>query len=340
MDKIALAPPLGNPGYAFLTAAAGAFSDMAGLPNAALLAADAIGAVTVTKDASPPTILWADLDMTAGILTMRINEPVQGSSINYSSLVIQSDPAGTVQVRLTDPGTGSSLPNTVLLELAIDPDDLIRIKAASALASSIETTWLKVDEGAILNMAGVKMAAAAPEQIRNLEFDTTPPTIDTFVVDLDGNALTLQASEPLDVADLRVACIALSSDGGRSRFVNLTGDEGITRNGSSVTIGFLKADSDALKLANFTGEAYLTASCSLTTDTNDNALAPFAALAGTIKGDTTKPTLKSWSISMDDGLASFIFDEPMSIASLKAYLFNVLGLPSPTADEQALGEAP
>merc|ERR1712054_81332 len=219
-------------------------------------------------------------------------------------------------------------------------EDLIQIKGTPGFAVSNQTTWLSGDDGVVKNMGNITSDAFAALRVRNLIVDNTNPVLKTFVLNLDASTLTLEATEPLETSDFQVECIALSSDGDQTSLVNLTGSEAITQNGQFTIINMTATDLEALKLSNFTTTAFLYTSCSLTTDTNDNPLPVVSGLDGTIIGDITKPLLESWGISMDDGLASFKFSEPMSISTLKKHLFKVLGLPLASADEEALSDAP
>merc|ERR1712054_262965 len=174
-----------------------------------------------------------------------------GSTLKYSALILQNDPVGTVQLRLTQPPNATPLSNGVLLKLPLTTEDLIQIKGTPGFAVSNQTTWLSGDDGVVKNMGNITSDAFAALRVRNLIVDNTNPVLKTFVLNLDASTLTLEATEPLETSDFQVECIALSSDGDQTSLVNLTGSEAITQNGQFTIINMTATDLEALKLSNF-----------------------------------------------------------------------------------------
>jgi hypothetical protein len=299
-------------------------------------------ATSVTKDTTKPELVAFHLDMNAGQLIMTFSEAVSASfdltavklhnAANSSSSTISLKAASTLATR--------ALQTVVIATL--DQTDMNTVTADGGFAVGLGSTFLSVDESAVVDTNANKLKAIADSsalRASNFTADETAPVLSTFQVDLNQKQIDLTFSETVNVTTLNASAITLlgSSSGITHK---LTGQTVLLTSPSTVvSFGIDPDDVDALKLDDQIGSA--------TTDTSleanvavvyDMAGNPSAAVsqeknisAAALISDSTDPAIDKFIVNMDNGTIALKFNEPIRANTFKAIeitLQNALGSPT------------
>ena len=85
----------------FLTITNDFIMDMNDNPVVQIVQSDALEANDFVTDSTMPRLLWFDLDMNRGLLSLYFDETVDIMSVNYNCITLQTDPSGFIQHTLT-----------------------------------------------------------------------------------------------------------------------------------------------------------------------------------------------------------------------------------------------
>eukprot|EP00050_Salpingoeca_kvevrii_P012237 m.21170 g.21170 ORF g.21170 m.21170 type:complete len:1248 (-) comp3902_c0_seq1:2287-6030(-) len=165
--------------------------DIAGNPSRANTFFDA---ANVVPDTTPPQVLTFGLDREAGIVNMTLSESITEASVDLSKFAI-GGPSGAAAVKFANSSTvaidGTSLTITLL------EDTLLAISAAAGpIATSAETSFLVVEEGAFSDLVGNPTGAATIGPAASFVPDSTAPTLVEFGF-LNNRELVMNFSEPV-----------------------------------------------------------------------------------------------------------------------------------------------
>lgn len=164
---------------------------------------EALNASMFVNDTTRPRLGSFDLDLNSNTLTLEFVETVNTSSINFTGIVLQQSSNSTNQYRLTD-GSLLSRQDSTVIRFDVVRGDLNAIKAR-LIALTRSTTWLTLDEAAILDQNQQPVIARVNGlnalMVREYTEDRVPPTLESFVLDLDTDTLTLQFSETVNAMD-------------------------------------------------------------------------------------------------------------------------------------------
>ena len=146
-------------------------------------------------DTTAPTLVHFDFDLDSGILLLTFSETVQGSSLMSDRLILQSaNDSIPDEVHTLSFTNSHSNENSIIVSLTTPEDDLNTIKSFATLATSNDTTYLRHLSGAIRDTSEQSIATLTniqAVQARNFTPDTTPPKLDSFILDLNGSNTTL-----------------------------------------------------------------------------------------------------------------------------------------------------
>ncbi|KAE9139614.1 hypothetical protein PF010_g516 [Phytophthora fragariae] len=177
--------------------------------------------VVLVGIAQGPHIQSFDLDMALGSLTLRINVPVQASTLDVSKLLLQSGrelKRGPTFRFSSQQTTTNSLDGTTIV-LNIGTGDFNSLKRVVGLAKGASTTFLSVSAGLfqyVLNncqSSGIfacspKMMVGTPSSVAvgvtKFTADTVPPKLLSYSLDLPRRLLKLHFSEAVDFATLKI----------------------------------------------------------------------------------------------------------------------------------------
>ncbi|CAI8020047.1 hypothetical protein GBAR_LOCUS12007 [Geodia barretti] len=103
-----------------------------------------------TIDMTPPTLEDFEFDMNSGIFMLTFSEAVKGSSLLSERLMLQSSAASIPgEVHTLSSTDSHSNENSIIVSLTVTDGDLNAIKALPNIATSRNTTYLRVLVGAI-----------------------------------------------------------------------------------------------------------------------------------------------------------------------------------------------
>lgn len=234
------------------------FVDVFSNPVATIFDGQSMAVSAYAPDSTPPELARFWLDMDAGILTLNFTEPVAFATLDATRLVLAADASASSSLRLSVATTAATFYGDAGMELGIEiaATDLNALKALSTVATSLATTYLSVDEGAVEDMTGNLLAAIS--EAKPCAFyvaDSTRPALDAFDIDMNIAKLTLEFSETIDQFDATgIQLMAGTSvyEAGGHRLVSGDDDQvthGTAENSNMVYVDLGASNWGALKIA-------------------------------------------------------------------------------------------
>jgi len=297
------------------------------------------------EDATDPTLVNYDLDLTAETLTMTFDETVESSSLAVNQITLQSHrntaTNGATQYTLSLKSATPSDDSTVIV-IALDISDLNAIKLDRGLASEAGTTFLRLTTSAIEDMNEGKVVAidesdALPVTVYTR--DATPPTLVTFGVDMTEGIVKLVFDETVSWADLilrnleflatdHTSEVVASGDVARHK-LSPTYEEAVTggnfitlEDSTTIYFKFTENDFDEMKRKEICWNAN---DCHIRLD--EGAIQDMSLPANEIERveddskvtvdatayspDSVRPYLENFEVNMDDMTLTLSFSEPV-----------------------------
>jgi hypothetical protein len=236
-----------------LKIAGSAIKDMAGNTNDEIQPTRVSG---FTPDTTSSNLESWRLDMDAGTLKLRFDEPVDVSTLIFSGVSILSDAydnADTSRVSLnvdsnayTDSISGENV-------IQLTRTDINKIKSIPALATKQSNSFLKIAKSAIKDMAGTPwIHIMDPMQATGYIEDTTDPQLESWGLDMDTGILKLHFDEPVQSCQPEMITIQSSQNGIGNKY-NLRPDSILQYNSTEINsteinITLNKEDIDKIKI--------------------------------------------------------------------------------------------
>ena len=280
-----------------------------------------------TKDTVAPQLVQFDLDLNGvGVLTIYFSEPVQRSTLRLPSIFLQ-DGAVNVTQRYGLTGGNSSSFNTSTLQVVLSSADLNALQGAN-FSTQRNNTYLTVRAAAIQDTAGVGINAVADANALNVVSftpDNTLPRLTDFQLDLGSDRLVLTFSEPVNPFTLQIPFITiLASNRTNAPSYNLTNGTVLTRTQARViTLSLTERDITAIKtntgLATNASNTYLSLLVDTIRDAAGKSIAAVAARPSSQAHltDTSRPTLRFFSIDMHNSVLNLTFSDVVRASSLR-----------------------
>ncbi|KAH8048828.1 hypothetical protein JL722_12293 [Aureococcus anophagefferens] len=286
---------------------------------------------------------------------VRFDETVNASSLDIDRLSVQSterDESTTERIALSSVATlgedrGTARVGRVGERVRRHRRARAAMKLATSFGNGADSTFFAALSGAVSDMAGNLLQEVPTSKGVAAGYgvvaDSTPPTLDAFVLDLDGGALSLAFDEPVTRLSLDLTKIVLSADEDEdAEAVRLSGDgaafadahTAVYRSGLSLlrlayeplatahgaevlTVRLGSADVNAVKLRESLGTAAATTLLSgddaWVADSatgNDAAALDFEA-ASNFTGDGTPPEVERAVLDLGGGILTIVADEPV-----------------------------
>ena len=118
------------------------------------------------------------------------------------------------------------------LTIYLSDTDLNGIKSTEGLATSSSNTYLRANSSALTDISGIELVAVldgAAERVSSFTADTTRPSVNSFVLDLDSGIISVTFDEFVDISTLETIQISLQSradsNAGLTDSVTLSGSE-------------------------------------------------------------------------------------------------------------------
>ena len=303
----------------------------------------------ITQDMVKPELLGFELDLSREILSLSFSEVVDTSSIQLSGLTIQNmrsvNPSSYYV--LTNSSSVSSTQGRVV-EVHLIGDDAIEIKANSALATTMDDTYIVVDATFIADFAGNSVVAIDGSnalQATDVIEDTSRPRLMRFGINLSTSVLSLTFSEAINITTFDPTQIQLSNEAGIS--FNLSGGSYVREHAAVINIYFAAIDNTFLKsqaqLGTFGSSitnTYLSISSDAAEDTSTNTLIQVSSTmpypASYIVADNRGPLIVAFTLDMNDGNLTIHFDEVVTIDSFDATTISLSGAKSASSSSYTL----
>jgi hypothetical protein len=268
-----------------------------------------------------------------GLLTLTFDETMKASSLTPSAITLHRSASDIVGYTLTGgvfevQGTSDD----IILELVLNKTDLDLIKFDSGLATSSETTWLRFDSAIASDMAdNLPLTVAEGRvdeamQVTNFDKDSTPPTLDSFDLNMNTGRMVLSFSETVSRSTLIMTRVHLRVSSLAPASFSFTGTSlTFSADGTELEVTISDADLNEIKrlpqLAIDAATTVLLLDENAVQDMSTNAIAhvPSEFCTGYTK-DVTKPQLNSFDLDMTSGILKMTFTE-----TVKASTFDVTG---------------
>ena len=176
--------------------------DVLGNAAVGISSTDALQVNTFTSDGQAPIVTRFSLDMNSGLINLAFDEPVDLSSVQFTSLTIQNAVSQSVSYTLTGGQITSPSSNArVSVDITMTMADLNAIKSLSNLATATTDSFLGLGMGAVSDTAQ-NMIATQAVQANQYQRDISAPNLLYFDLDLtdEVNAIiTLLFDEPIEL---------------------------------------------------------------------------------------------------------------------------------------------
>jgi hypothetical protein len=166
----------------------------------------------VVEDTTAPAVTSFGLDMEAGVLTLTFDEPVNSETVSVAATTTLSGAASaSVTVALTSPVEATSFgTQSTSVNITLNADNLLTIKATNNTALSLGTTFLSLGAGFIKDIARVPNAPTTDTAATFYLADGTAPALASFVsADFNDGFLELSFNELVTLASLDLTKVTL-----------------------------------------------------------------------------------------------------------------------------------
>ncbi|GMH59898.1 hypothetical protein TrRE_jg13421, partial [Triparma retinervis] len=308
-----------------------------------------------------PALESFDLDMNNRFIDLRFTEELVGN-FSASAITLVGDRTGAHSYTLTDWNhtTHSSEPfqPTVYIKPAstsvkvfLHPTDVEKLKELGNAATKVENTFITISTSPPLAynedttsvgspLFVVPIIAAGAMQVTSYTADVEPPTLTGYDIDKNAGSVTMRFSEPVNLKTFNVSSVTIQADeerGTGTNFLTLGGSgTSVTRTGAghigavTVTITLGQYDLGFVRSLNLGQYMTLTATSAKDMSIPPNAIVPIvdgsAMVVTTLTPDTTGPSIVSFSLDLQLGLLTLVFDEPVDSSTIKPDYFSLQGV--------------
>ncbi len=315
---------------------AGAIRDAAGN----VIAQQAAIAVTETPDTqkpvvSPPASLNYKDDVKA--LTVNFSKTISASSTlkNYFHL---RGAAGVTAGQVTlDAGQAMSYTSTSLTFTLTEAQRVAALAISGVPGGDSSAVVLDIDAAGVTDMAGNTILSSTGNTVTETA-DITAPVLNSWSLDVNSAALTLNFSETMKASTFNPSGITLQDAATSTAAYTLTNSATASANGATIVVDLSSTDANEIKknvsLATSINNSYLILS-GVTPVLKDMALNNITAIANgsALKAagytpDTTKPTISSAALNYNTGVLTVTCSEAVNVSATVAgglYLSNSAG---------------
>lgn len=285
----------------------GAFAvDASGNPSRVVAA---LRVDSFTPDVTPPGVGHSALDMNTAMMVLLFDEPVQLLDMDMAFVLSSSQLLSVSNITLSSQTSFLFEKNATELVLAIVAADVVAFKKDQSLAVGINSTFLSVLDGVIVDMAGNGFQADSMQVIDYVS-DTTAPEIEFVSFDYGNNIVEFSLSEPVATASVNVTRVVLRA--GDAQYT-LTG--GTIEHTRSVTVAIYLSNLDMtqIKEAQVFGSAHtvIDVYAGFVYDVSENSIQDVTLNLSAFTPDATSPTLLSFDFNIHTLKVFLVFSEPM-----------------------------
>lgn len=317
----------------FVSMKAGTIQDLAGNPNRVVACDAATPADGFIADATEPSFrTFAIANPNTGSIRLKFNEPVDKTNLDCSKLTLQRNEEGSekaIVLKTPEQSQVTYVDETTKMDIDIIIVDADREKAGldTGLFTKAADTYLKVEGGAITDMAGnLLQALFAPEKVDQF-LERDPAVLEDFTLDMNNGTIILTFSAVVKVSTFAPEKMTLQAKAVRSsagtHYVTLEDSETIGSSGSTVTIKLgpedlneITADRGLATLSD-RSDSWLSFDADMILDNFDDIITPAPETSGKkatkYTPDTTPPAIDSYDVSLDPGFLKLTYTEQVDI---------------------------
>ena len=320
-----------SPADCYLAYAAGSFRDSRTIATAG----GVIQIVDYTQDSMRPEfVAFTSINLTAGELIVEFSEPINASSFIPAAFSLRTLFSEESLSNFTLTG-GAALSQGNMLVISLLEEDTLAIIKDPELCTWRGNCYISIAEGAVKDPADLPLlpvVGMVTAIVRDFIDDTTPPSLVSFILDVNAGLLSLTFSEPVNPTNLNPTGITLQDapTASESYTLNATASTRSLR-GLEVDITLSAVDLNLLKVTTFVSQSrmvYISLSPSTITDL---ALIPNyvteipqgSGLGGTLISDSVRPRLTSFVLDLDSDSLVLSFDEPINVPEIDFTAFMV-----------------
>ena len=283
-------------------------------------------------------LLSFSFDLNSGELSLSFSSPVDIDSFNESQFVIQSDESGTIQLYPENVNIMYGIDQRIAI-LQLSDDDLNILKVNEEIAVSASTTFVALGSTAFVDLQGSTVTLNGTLMAQMVINDTTPPGLDSFILDLDDGSLRLTFSEAVNSTTLNATVITIQGAQNQSAvrpdyIRTLVGGSTSSPNGLTVVVWLTAEDQNYIKsidsLATFINDTYLSLEMGVVRDTSGNPASAISAedalQASSVIADQSAPVLTGFTLDMNAAILEVTFSEVVRISTVNATRATVLGV--------------
>lgn len=284
---------------------------------------------------NPPNLLTFTFNVTDGVLLLNFDEPVRPLTLIYQYFTFQNDSVNSTESHQLSGGHSFS-PNGKHVAIMLTPRDLNIIKSLTNLFTSRNSSFLTLNEGAVLDMVYNPSAPVEGFPITRFFNDTGEPSLVNFAIDMNSGQLTLTFSETVDVSTFDMTLFRLQSDSHVPEHDTMqfhyfteetfafTSDRENMLDNRIVLVNISLDDLNEIKrkgIANSINTSWLAIDDGALTDNNLQPVIPLengvnVKQAGNYTEDTTEPELLYFDLSLDSGILTLYFSETVDATTL------------------------
>lgn len=277
-------------------------------------------------------------DLNSGELSLSFSNPVNIDSFDESQLVIQNDDNGTIRLYPENITAVYGVDQREVI-LQLSDDDVNFLKLNEEIAVSAATTFITLGPTAFIGLQAGMVTLNGTLMALMVINDTTPPVVDSFILDLDDGSLSLTFSEPVINTTLNASVITIQGGQNQSALGpdvmrTLVGGSTSSPNGLEIVVQLTAEDQNYIKsidsLATFINDTYLSLKVGVVEDTSGNPAgaipAEAARQASSVIADRSAPAPTGFTLDMNAAILEVTFTEVVRISSISAARATILGV--------------
>ena len=295
-----------------------------------------LNASRVVPDTTPPDAVSFSVDLTLETLTISFSEPVNVRTLDVTRLTLQSDRDSLHHHTLSNVSYSNSS-NGLIVTIRLSQSDLNALKVNESLVVTGNTTYLAVEQGAVLDMSSNPVVSVQPRNAlvaTRFQNDTVRPRLVSYHLDMDTAELDLRFSEVVDVSTLNITGITfLQSPNAVGNSTYMLSQLQLLSSKDDTTV-FLRIGTEDLnnlqahEIALTDSTTFIQMSSTTINDMNGrqvvertDSLSSLAVVPADFSADTTRPELLSYTIDLTQEIIVLTFNE-----TIRSTGFNVTGI--------------
>ena len=285
-----------------------------------------IMADSFTPDIMAPELISFVFDLNLGMIQLTFSEAVNTSSLNITQFTLFSDSNSSLSNYMLTVSSQTFSSDARVFNLTLGDEDLNAIKADLQLAVSNVTTYLFLEDDAILDMSGNPVEAMdVPLQASTYVPDGTSPQLRNVTIDMNEGLVTLQFSETIDNSTFEPTTLVFLNDPNSLSGFSPSGGNFISLGFTTIQLNLTEDDVNLIKQDDFLfvsmDTSFISVSNETLTDTNGNQLVP--SISDTTDliyiADTTPPEVTGFNLDMDEGLLTLSFSEAVRMVDITEF---------------------